>query len=77
MGVVAIGALTMRWIVSPSILGQMGLLAVLTYLAFALALLWSAVRHRQQGWLVGAFFALLLLSPALIFVAMMLYEQLN
>lgn len=60
-----------------SILGQMGFLAVLTYLGFALALFWSAVRHRQQGWLVGAFFALLLLSPALIFSAMMVYELLT
>jgi ABC-type Fe3+ transport system permease subunit len=43
----------------------MQLLAFAVFVAFGLALFWSAVRHREKGWLIGAFLALLLLLPAL------------
>ena len=50
------------------------LLAFATFVAFALALFWSAVRHRQEGWLAGALFGMLLLLPILAGIASLMYE---
>jgi hypothetical protein len=40
----------------------MGFLAGVAYLALALIILHSAVKHRQPGWISGVVFALGLLS---------------
>ena len=40
----------------------MGLLAVLAYLALALNLIYSALKHRQPGWVGGVAFGVGLLS---------------
>ena len=40
----------------------MGLLALLAYLALALNLIYSALKHRQPGWVGGVAFGVGLLS---------------
>jgi len=40
----------------------MGLLAVLAYLALALNIIYSALKHRQPGWVGGVAFGVGLLS---------------
>jgi 4-hydroxybenzoate polyprenyltransferase len=40
----------------------MGLLALLAYLALALNLIYSALKHRQPGWVSGVVFGIGLLS---------------
>jgi hypothetical protein len=40
----------------------MGLIAGLVYFAFAVTLLYSSVKHRREGWLVGFMFAVSLLT---------------
>jgi hypothetical protein len=40
----------------------MGSLAILVYVAFAVSILWSALRHRRDGWIAGFIFAILLLT---------------
>lgn len=35
-------------------------IGVTLYVAFALAMMWSALRHRRSGWVSGAVLALLL-----------------